>query len=55
MIAKFSRGMIAFIVRSLVFDDDLDSFSYLYASGKKNWLLEVFQIKLFFIPIIFIY
>ena len=26
MIAKFSRGMIAFIVRSLVFDDDLDSF-----------------------------
>ena len=53
MIAKFSRGMIAFIVRSLVFDDDLDSFSYLYASGKKNWLLEVFQIKLFFIPIIF--
>lgn len=54
MIAKFSRGMIAFYsaVTSFLMMI-LILFSYLYASGKKNWLLEVFQIKLFFIPIIF--
>ena len=49
MIAKFSRGMIAFYsaVTSFLMMI-LILFSYLYASGKKNWLLEVFQIKLSF-------
>lgn len=54
MIGKFSRGMIAFYAGlASFFTMILMLFSYLYASGKNNWLIEVFQIKLFFIPIVF--
>jgi NarL family two-component system sensor histidine kinase LiaS len=54
MITKFSRGMVAFYsaVTSFLMMN-LILFSYFYASGKKNWLVEVFQSKLFFIPILF--
>ncbi|WP_313540558.1 sensor histidine kinase [Enterococcus sp.] len=54
MITKFSRGMIAFYSGlASFFTLNFMLFSYLYASGKENWIVEVFQIKLFFVPIVF--
>lgn len=54
MIAKISRGMLSFYCSlATFFTLLLVLFTYLYASDKSNWLVEIFQIKFFFIPIIF--
>lgn len=54
MITKMSRGMIAFYSGIItLFTLLLVLFSYLYASGKEKWLLEIFRTKVFFIPIFF--